>query len=102
MCIRDRDVSALSETLKEKIARIEQMSQGRTGMTVNVAFNSVSYTHLDVYKRQPLPHLLKKMSNMSGSPASGIGSAKFLKRFVKSALHIKRRQSVCSETPLPS
>ena len=33
------DVSALSETLKEKIARIEQMSQGRTGMTVNVAFN---------------------------------------------------------------
>ena len=53
MCIRDRDVDeAFSTSLLEVdgVAGLTQMSSMRSSLDDTIA---VSYTHLDVYKRQP-------------------------------------------------
>ena len=41
------------------IARVNPRTTSRAGQDVQVAFDAVSYTHLDVYKRQVEKRLLK-------------------------------------------
>ena len=71
MCIRDRDGEAtewpvlvyLLETGTNRAATANDKPKGRRGDGV-ASSSSVSYTHLDVYKRQPMSRTSKWWGNV--------------------------------------
>ena len=65
MCIRDRSESETSESetseREETESSEEEEQQTREDADASASTEAVSYTHLDVYKRQGLPLLWKRM-----------------------------------------
>ena len=49
-----REIIAIQENLKQTMKTVNSIRPLRIGATVTVGTNTVSYTHLDVYKRQAL------------------------------------------------
>ena len=57
MCIRDRYYTQLEANLQERINNMESEEPGHEEYRYNIGpieHDPVSYTHLDVYKRQSL------------------------------------------------
>ena len=60
MCIRDRHIVLEKLFTDKDIERLENKIVSYKGLLLEWSQKTVSYTHLDVYKRQPLNFFKKK------------------------------------------